>query len=84
MLRGTGVMPADRANGTLPVHIAEDDDKGKNRDPRAIVPGSVANVAGVYVDWEAVRRARDENAGLPVLVGGRRSSADWLHLDMIF
>jgi len=68
----------------LEVHIAEDDDKSKNRDPRAIVPGSVANVAGVYVDWEGVRRARDENTGLPVLVGGRRSSADWLHLDMVF
>jgi L,D-transpeptidase ErfK/SrfK len=68
----------------LEVHIAADDDKGKDRDPRSIVPGSVANVAGVYVDWESVRRARDENTGLPVLVGGRRRSADWLHLDMVF
>ncbi len=68
----------------LEVHVSEDDDKAKERDPTAIVPGSIANVAGVYVDWETVRRARDENTGLPVLVGGRRSSADWLHLDMIF
>jgi L,D-transpeptidase ErfK/SrfK len=68
----------------LEVHIAEDDEKSGNREPAGIVPASVANVAGVYVDWDAVRRARDENTGLPVLVGGRRSSADWLHLDMIF
>jgi L,D-transpeptidase ErfK/SrfK len=68
----------------LEVHIADDDDKNEDRDPRAIVPGAVADVAGVYVDWEAVRSARDENTGLPVLVGGRRNSADWLHLDMIF
>jgi L,D-transpeptidase ErfK/SrfK len=66
----------------LEVHIS--DDKDKERDPSRIVPASLASAEGVYVDWDAVRRARDENAGLPMLVGGRQASADWHHLDMIF
>jgi L,D-transpeptidase ErfK/SrfK len=66
----------------MEVHIS--DDKDRERDPSRIVPASLASAEGVFVDWDAVRRARDENAGLPVLVGGRQASADWHHLDMIF
>lgn len=66
----------------LEVHIS--DDKDKERDPSRILPASLASAEGVYVDWDAVRRARDENTGLPTLVGGRQASADWHHLDMIF
>ncbi len=52
--------------------------------PEEVVPGSIANADGVVVDWNEVRRAVAENAGLPHMVGGRQGSASWHHLDMIF
>ena len=64
----------------LEVHATDD----KAPDVSTLVPGSIANAEGVVVDWEAVRRARDEKAGLPLLVGSRQGSANWHHLDMIF
>ena len=65
----------------LEVHI---DDAGKRRAARSVIPDSVANAQGLEIDWKAVERAVTENTGLPQLVGSRRSSADRLHLDMIF
>jgi L,D-transpeptidase ErfK/SrfK len=53
-------------------------------DPREIIGEEISETPGVFVDWGAVRRAVDENAGLPHLVGGRDASANWHHLDMIF
>jgi L,D-transpeptidase ErfK/SrfK len=38
----------------------------------------------VNLDWEAVKRAVEENTGLPRLVGDRHSTANRLYLDMIF
>lgn len=54
------------------------------RAPSEIVPAQIADAPGVFIDWGAVERTRDENAGLPQLVGGRDASANWHHLDMIF
>jgi len=49
-----------------------------------IVPPAIATAEGVTVNWDEVRRVRDENAGLPRVVGGRHGSIKWHHLDMIF
>lgn len=49
-----------------------------------VIPSSIANADGVFVDWDEVRRVQEENAGLPRLVGGRQGSTSWHHLDMIF
>jgi L,D-transpeptidase ErfK/SrfK len=49
-----------------------------------VIPPEVAQAAGVTVDWDEVRRAVEENTGLPRLVGGRQKSAHYLYLDMIF
>ncbi|MBK1647154.1 hypothetical protein CKO36_00685 [Rhabdochromatium marinum] len=49
-----------------------------------LIPAAIAQAADVAIDWEAVRRVKDENTGLPTVVGGRRESASWHHLDMIF
>jgi len=38
----------------------------------------------VDVDWDEVRRAVDQNTGLPHLVGGRQKPANRLYLDTIF
>lgn len=65
----------------LEVHI---DKEEKRRNPRSVIPNSVANAPGLEIDWQAVEKAVSENTGLPQLVGSRRSSADRLHLDMIF
>jgi L,D-transpeptidase ErfK/SrfK len=65
----------------LEVHI---DNESKRKAARSVVPESVANADGLTMDWQAVERAVKENTGLPQLVGSRRSSADRLHLDMIF
>jgi L,D-transpeptidase ErfK/SrfK len=65
----------------LEVHI---DKEEKRRSPRSVIPESVANAEGLQIDWKAVERAVTENTGLPQLVGSRRSSAERLHLDMIF
>jgi L,D-transpeptidase ErfK/SrfK len=65
----------------LEVHV----DKAENRKaPRSVIPASVAEAEGLTIDWQAVERALEENTGLPQLVGSRRSSAERLHLDMIF
>jgi L,D-transpeptidase ErfK/SrfK len=63
---------------------APDGDAALRRPVREIVPASVAKAEGVVVDWDAVRRVQQENAGLPRVVGGRRGSGSWHHLDMIF
>ena len=65
----------------LEVHI---DKEEKRQSPRSVIPESVASAEGLRIDWSAVERAVTENTGLPQLVGSRRSSADRLHLDMIF
>ena len=65
----------------LEVHI---DNESKRKAARSVIPESVANADGLTMDWQAVERAVKENTGLPQLVGSRRSSADRLHLDMIF
>jgi L,D-transpeptidase ErfK/SrfK len=65
----------------LEVHI---DKEEKRRSPQSVIPKSVANAPGLEIDWLSVERAVSENTGLPQLVGSRRSSADRLHLDMIF
>lgn len=49
-----------------------------------IMPPSLVNAEGVVIDWDAVRRAQQENTGLPQLVGGRQGSQSWHHFDMIF
>ena len=65
----------------LEVHI---DKEEKRQSPRSVIPESVASGEGLTIDWKAVERAVSENTGLPQLVGSRRSSAERLHLDMIF
>jgi L,D-transpeptidase ErfK/SrfK len=65
----------------LEVH-ATDDDKAKPL--TEVVPPAMANAQGVSVDWEEVRKAVEENTGLPHLVGGRQKPGNWLYLDMIF
>lgn len=57
---------------------------GGSKNARSVIPASVASAPGLTVDWDAVERAVSENTGLPQLVGSRRSSAERLHLDMIF
>jgi L,D-transpeptidase ErfK/SrfK len=65
----------------LEVHI---DKEEKRQSARSVIPESVANAQGLEIDWKAVERAVTENTGLPQVVGSRRSSAERLHLDMIF
>ena len=65
----------------LEVH-AKDEDKVKS--PSEAIPVSIANGEGVTVDWEEVRRAINENTGLPHLVGGRQKPESRLYLDRIF
>lgn len=60
------------------------DQEAKRQSPRSVIPESVATAEGLEIDWKAVDRAVKENTGLPQLVGSRRSSAERLHLDMIF
>ena len=49
-----------------------------------VVPVRLAQSSEVKLDWEEVRRAVEENTGLPQWVGGRQSAASRLYLDMIF
>jgi len=49
-----------------------------------VVPARLAQSPGVNLDWDAVKRAVEENTGLPRWVGGRQSTANRLYLDMIF
>jgi L,D-transpeptidase ErfK/SrfK len=65
----------------LEVH-ATDADKAKS--PSEVIPPSIADAQGVIVDWDAVRRAINENTGLPHLVGGRQKPENRLYLDAIF
>jgi len=65
----------------LEVHATEEDTK---KPLTEIIPPAVANAQGVNVDWEEVRKAVQENTGLPHLVGGRQKPGNWLYLDMIF
>jgi L,D-transpeptidase ErfK/SrfK len=65
----------------LEVHAKEED---KTKSPTEVIPASIANAQGVDVDWDAVRRAMNENTGLPHLVGGRQKPASRLYLDTVF
>ena len=65
----------------LEVH-AKDEEKATS--PTEVIPQAVASSEGVSVDWEEVRRAMNENTGLPHLVGGRQKPAGRLFLDSIF
>lgn len=66
----------------LEVHRDKD---AAGKSARSVIPASLASASGITIDWAAVERAVNENAGLPQLVGRRRpSSAERLHLDMIF
>ncbi len=65
----------------LEVHI---EDEGARRGARAVIPESVANAPGAFIDWGAVERAIEENAGVPQVVGGRRQSDSGSYLPMIF
>ena len=49
-----------------------------------VVPARLAQSPDVNLDWNAVKRAVEGNAGIPQRVGGRQSTADRLYLDMIF
>jgi L,D-transpeptidase ErfK/SrfK len=68
----------------LYLEVNAHNDASKNRSVTEIIPASIANADGVIVDWDEVRRAQAENAGLPRVVGGRQGSTSWHHLDMIF
>lgn len=65
----------------LEVHT---DDKQEAKLPTEVIPASIANAQGVSVDWDEVKRAVNENTGLPHLVGGRQKPASQLYLDTIF
>jgi L,D-transpeptidase ErfK/SrfK len=52
--------------------------------PTEVIPGAVANVPGVRVDWAEVGRTLQENTGLPHLVGVRGKAGDAAHLDQVF
>lgn len=49
-----------------------------------VIPAAIAKAPGVTIDWDLVRRVKEENTGLPTVVGGRQDSTNWHHLDMIF
>lgn len=65
----------------LEVHAKEED---KAKSPSEVIPVSIAQAQGVTVDWEEVRRAINENTGLPHLVGSRQRPVSRLYLDTIF
>ncbi len=65
----------------LEVHRNPD---GEAKPLHEVVPARLAQAADVNLDWEAVKRAVEENTGLPRLVGDRHSTANRLYLDMIF
>jgi L,D-transpeptidase ErfK/SrfK len=65
----------------LEVHRKDGDEP---RSPEEVVPAGLAQAPGVSVDWGEVELAVRENTGLPRLVGGRKSTANWLYLDTIF
>jgi L,D-transpeptidase ErfK/SrfK len=55
--------------------------------PRAaeqVIPAELARADGVVVDWKEVRRALQDNSGLPRLVGGREGGKSWHKLDSVF
>jgi L,D-transpeptidase ErfK/SrfK len=65
----------------LEVHAKD----GEQQKPlKEVIPASIAQAQGVSVDWEEVRKALNENTGLPHLVGGRQKPASRLYLDTIF
>ncbi|NVZ09315.1 L,D-transpeptidase family protein [Allochromatium humboldtianum] len=51
---------------------------------RSVIPESLANAEGVTIDWEAVKRAVEEDSGVPQVVGHRSGSGQANHLPMIF
>lgn len=65
----------------LEVHATDEE---KARSPAEVIPPAIADAEGVNVDWDAVRKAINENTGLPQLVGGRQRPADRLYLDTVF
>lgn len=68
----------------LYLEVNAHNDAAKSLSAKEIIPTSIANAEGVVVNWDEVRRAQEENAGLPRVVGGRQGSTSWHHLDMIF
>jgi len=65
----------------LEVHL---DESATPKGARSVIPESVASAEGLTMDWSAVEKAIRENAGVPQVVGSRRSSADGAYLPMIF
>ncbi len=62
---------------------ASDEQKANVR-LESLIPASIAKAPGVMINWDEVKRVKEENTGLPTVVGGRQESASWHHLDMIF
>jgi L,D-transpeptidase ErfK/SrfK len=52
--------------------------------PKQVVPGKYAQADDVAVDWDEVRRALQENSGLPRLVGVRQGAKSWHKLESVF
>ncbi|ESQ16774.1 MAG TPA: L,D-transpeptidase [Chromatiaceae bacterium] len=68
----------------LYLEVSAQGEAARNKSAQEVIPASIANAKGVVVDWNQVRKALTENAGLPRLVGGRQGSGSWHHLTMIF
>lgn len=52
--------------------------------PQTVIPSKYANADDVTVDWNEVRRALQDNSGLPRLVGVRQGAGSWHRLDSVF
>ncbi|AFL74861.1 L,D-transpeptidase family protein [Thiocystis violascens] len=59
-------------------------EKSVRQSARSVIPESLANAAGVVIDWEAVERAVQEDTGVPQVVGRRSQSGNGTYLPMIF
>ncbi|TVQ87743.1 MAG: hypothetical protein EA400_10610 [Chromatiaceae bacterium] len=59
-------------------------DEVKSRPVERLIPTSIANAEGVFIDWDEVRRVQQENAGIPRLIGGRQGATSWHRLDAVF
>jgi L,D-transpeptidase ErfK/SrfK len=65
----------------LEVNIAE------GATPKAaeqVIPAKLARADGVSVDWDEVRRALQDNSGLPRMVGVRQGANSWHRLETVF
>jgi L,D-transpeptidase ErfK/SrfK len=52
--------------------------------PKQVVPAKYAKADDVVVDWDEVRRALQDNSGLPRLVGVRQGAKSWHKLESVF